>query len=215
MRKIIISLAATAILTSACTTDPYTGERKISNSAIYGGGGAVAGALVGQLAGGNTKATLIGAALGGAAGTGLGYYFDRQESKLREELKGTGVSVKRTGDKIKLVMPGNITFGSNSAEINSSFYKVLNSVAKIFAEYKNTHLSVIGYSDSSGDALKNETLSTNRAKSVGDYLENHGISAARIKTSGLGSANPIASNTTAEGKSQNRRVEIEIVSAEK
>ncbi len=213
MRKIIISLAAISLLACSCTTDPYTGEKKISSTAIYGGGGALAGALVGQLAGKDTKSTLIGAAVGGAAGAGLGYYFDNQETKLRNELKGTGVGVKRTGDKIKLIMPGNITFSTNNSNINSSFYKVLNSVAKVFKEYKKTAISINGYSDSIGDADKNQTLSLNRAQSVADYLTSQGIEAGRIRADGLGSSNPIASNDNESGRSKNRRVEIEIVPA--
>ncbi len=213
MRKIIISLASISLLACSCTTDPYTGEKKISSTAIYGGGGALAGALVGQLAGKDTKSTLIGAAVGGAAGAGLGYYFDNQETKLRNELKGTGVGVKRTGDTIKLIMPGNITFSTNNSNINSSFYKVLNSVAKVFKEYKKTAISINGYSDSIGDADKNQTLSLNRAQSVADYLTSQGIEAGRIRADGLGSSNPIASNDNESGRSKNRRVEIEIVPA--
>lgn len=213
MRKIIISLAAISLLACSCTTDPYTGEKKISSTAIYGGGGALAGALVGQLAGKDTKSTLIGAAVGGAAGAGLGYYFDNQETKLRNELKGTGVGVKRTGDKIKLIMPGNITFATNGSNINSSFYKVLNSVAKVFKEYKKTAILINGYSDSIGDADKNQTLSLNRAQSVADYLTSQGIEAGRFRTDGLGASNPIASNDNESGRSQNRRVEIEIAPA--
>jgi outer membrane protein OmpA-like peptidoglycan-associated protein len=212
MRKIIISLASVALLTCSCTTDPYTGERKISNSALFGGGGVLAGALVGQLAGGDTKSTLIGAAVGGAAGAGLGYYLDNQETKLRNELKGTGVGIKRTGDKIKLIMPGNITFSSNGSNISSSFYGVLNSVAKVFKEYKKTNISIVGYSDSLGDEYKNKALSLERARSVSAYLASQGVDARRLTTTGLGEANPIASNDTSYGRSQNRRVEIEIVS---
>jgi outer membrane protein OmpA-like peptidoglycan-associated protein len=213
MHKIIISVAAVSFLACACTTDPYTGEKKVSNTALYSGGGALAGALAGQLAGGNTKATMIGTAIGAAAGAGLGYYFDNQEAKLREELKGSGVGIQRTGDKIKLIMPGSITFGTNSADINSSFYKVLNSIAKVFKEYKKTNIAVNGYTDSTGDEAKNKSLSLNRAQSVSDYLVNQGMKSDRIKTSGFGSSNPIASNNNAEGRAKNRRVEIEIIPA--
>lgn len=213
MFKTITSLFVIAIFTFSCTTDPYTGERKISKTALYSGGGALAGALAGQLAGGNTKSTLIGAAVGGALGGGLGYYFDNQESKLRAELQGSGVGVKREGDKIRLIMPGNITFASNSADINASFYRVLNSVAKVFKEYKKTDISITGHTDSTGNASKNQMLSSQRAQSVGNYLVAQGIFAQRIRTSGLGSSSPIASNDNEEGRAQNRRVEIEIVPA--
>lgn len=215
MRKITFSLAALSLIISSCTTDPYTGERKISNTALYGGGGALAGALVGQLAGKDTKSTLIGAAIGGAAGAGAGYYLDNQESKLRAELQGTGVGIKRNGDSIKLIMPGNITFATNSSDINSSFYSVLNSVSKVFKEYKNTNIAISGHSDSSGDITKNQALSLNRAKSVSSYLVSQGVDMRRIEVAGLGSSNPIASNDSENGRSQNRRVEIEIVPIKK
>jgi outer membrane protein OmpA-like peptidoglycan-associated protein len=215
MRKITFSLAALSLIISSCTTDPYTGERKISNTALYGGGGALAGALVGQLAGKDTKSTLIGAAIGGAAGAGAGYYLDNQESKLRAELQGTGVGIKRNGDSIKLIMPGNITFTTNSSDINSSFYSVLNSVSKVFKEYKNTNIAISGHSDSSGDAVKNKSLSLNRAKSVSSYLVSQGVDMRRIEVAGLGSSNPISSNDSENGRSQNRRVEIEIIPIKK
>lgn len=210
MRKIILSLAVLSLAVCSCTTDPYTGEKKVSNSALYSGGGALAGALVGQLAGGNTKATLIGAAVGAAAGGGLGYYLDNQESKLRAELKGTGVSVKREGGIIKLVMPGNITFASSDSKIQSSFYAVLNSVSKVFKEYKKTNITITGYTDSTGNEPSNKELSLSRAKSVADYFVGQEIAAKRIKVFGLGSANPVASNASSDGRSKNRRVEIEI-----
>lgn len=215
MKKTSLSLVLASLAISSCTTDPYTGEKKISNAAIYGGGGALAGALVGQLAGKDTKATLIGAAVGGAAGAGLGYYFDNQESKLRAELQGTGVGIKRIGDSIKLIMPGNITFATGSADINSNFYSVLNSVAKVFKEYKKTNIAVKGYTDSTGDASKNQILSQNRANSVSNYLAAQGIARQRLQAFGMGSSNPIVSNEISEGREKNRRVEIEIVSAEK
>lgn len=211
MRKTFISVITIALLTFSCTTDPYTGERKISNTALYGSGGVLAGALAGQLAGKDTKSTLIGAAVGGAAGAGLGYYLDNQEAQLREELKGTGVGIRRTNNTIKLIMPGNITFATNSYNINASFYKVLNSVAKVFKKYKKTNISVNGYTDSTGSSSKNQALSLNRAKSVSSYLASQGVDSRRIHSNGYGSSNPIGSNATSEGRAMNRRVEIDII----
>lgn len=211
MHKKLISIATIILFTFSCTTDPYTGERKISKAALYGGGGFLAGAVAGQLAGKDTKSTLIGAAVGGATGAGLGYYLDNQEAKLREELSGTGVGIRRTNDSIKLIMPGNITFAANSYNINSSFYGILNSVAKVFKKYKKSKIAINGYTDSTGSESKNQSLSLNRANSVANYLKSQGIDSRRIKSSGYGSANPLGSNATSEGRSMNRRVEIEIV----
>jgi len=214
MKKIILPLVIISYLT-ACTTDPYTGERKFSKSLLYGSGGAVAGALAGQAIGGNTKSTLIGAAAGAAIGAGAGYYFDNQEAQLRKELQGTGVGVKREGDKINLIMPGHITFSSGSSNINSSFYRVLNSVTKVFKKYKKTNIDIIGYTDSTGSERINQELSLKRAKAVSEYFASQGIEFRRMRTYGEGSRNPIASNNYASGREQNRRVEIEIVPASK
>lgn len=211
MRNKIISVLTISFLSFSCTTDPYTGERKISNTALYGSGGALAGALAGQLAGKDTKSTLIGAAVGGAAGAGLGYYLDNQETQLREELRGTGVGIKRTNDSITLIMPGNITFATNSYNINASFYNVLNSVAKVLKKYNKTNIAINGYTDSTGSESKNQALSLNRATSVASYLKSQGVDTRRVKTNGYGSSNPIASNANSEGRAMNRRVEINIV----
>lgn len=211
MKKIFLTLAISSLLISSCTTDPYTGESKLSNSLIFSGGGAAAGALAGQALGGNTKSTLIGAGVGALVGGGLGYYFDNQEAKLRKELEGTGVGVKRDKNGIKLIMPGNITFKSNSSNINSSFYKVLNSVSKVFKKYKKTNIEINGYTDSTGSASYNKELSLQRADSVAQYFVSHDISKRRISTHGYGEKYPIASNNSASGREKNRRVEIEIL----
>src|SRR5690349_10036417 len=130
--RIIVCGVVAGLLSACMTNDPYTGERKVSDTTKGAGIGAAVGAVVGLLTGGDAAAhrknALIGAGLGALAGGAVGNYMDRQEAKLRSQLAGTGVSVTRMGDNITLNLPGNITFASNSAEINSSFYKVLNSV---------------------------------------------------------------------------------------
>lgn len=209
MRKIILSVILAAFL-SGCATNPYTGQSQVSKSAWGTGLGAAAGAGIGALAGGK-KGALIGAGVGAAAGLGTGAYMDIQARRLREELQGTGVQVAQEGNRVYLIMPGNVTFGTNEATIRPQFQPVLNSVAKVINEYNKTMVQIIGYTDNTGSAATNNALSLRRANAVSNYLRLQGVNGNRIVTDGLGSQNPIASNATAAGREQNRRVEITLI----
>lgn len=212
MKKKISLLLAGVLLVGGCKSiDPYTGEEQFSNSSKYALGGALAGAATGQLAGKDTESTLTGVAVGALAGAGLGYYFDRQETALRAELQRTGVSLKRNGNKLELVMPGNLTFKSSSSDINSNFYEVLDSVAKVLKEYDETKVFVSGHTDNTGKDSYNMTLSKDRADSVAKYLKSRGVQNGRLTTEGFGSKYPLTSNSTSQGRENNRRVEIEII----
>ena len=203
-----IAVVTTFSLLSACAIDPYTGEEKVSNTGKGAGGGAAVGAIIGAIAGGG-KGAAIGAASGAVLGGGIGYYMDRQEKKLRQRLEGTGVRVQRQGDNIKLIMPGNITFASSSSNINANFYEVLDSVGIVLKEFDETGINVSGYTDSTGGFELNQKLSEDRANSVARYLARD-IGASRIQARGFADRDPIASNSTAAGRAQNRRVEITI-----
>ncbi len=208
-KTLICSMLAVSMLT-ACATDPYTGQSKVSNTAWGTGIGALAGAGIGALAGGE-KGALIGAGVGAAAGAGTGAYMDVQARKLRQELLNTGVQVQEVNGQIYLIMPGNITFDSNDANIKPGFQPVLNSIAKVINEYSKTMVQVNGYTDSTGSAATNNSLSLMRANSISNYLRLKGVDANRIVSNGYGSSNPIASNATAAGREQNRRVEIVLI----
>src|SRR5262245_10829593 len=165
---------------AACTTDPFTGERVLSNTAkgamIGTAAGAAGGAAIGALSGRHAaKGALIGAGVGALAGTAVGAYMDHQEAKLREQLAGTGVSVTRDGDNLILNMPGNVTFGTSQSAIQPSFYPVLNSVSLVLKEYPKTIVEVLGHTDSTGSDQLNLSLSKDRASSVGSYLKAQGI----------------------------------------
>jgi len=198
----------------SCTTDPYTGERKtrktVWGSVIGGAAGAAAGAATGRDSESRRKRALIGAGIGALAGAGVGAYMDRQEAQLRQKLQGTGVSVTRQGDRIMLNMPSNITFDTDSADIKSGFFDVLNSVALVLKEYNKTLVNVTGHTDSTGSDQYNLNLSQRRAQIVGQYLISQGIDPTRIAAQGMGETQPIASNDTPEGRQQNRRVQIEL-----
>ena len=206
------AITVAVAMLAACTTNPYTGEREASKKAWGAGIGAAAGAVVGVLTGGDAderrKRALIGAGVGAIAGTGVGAYMDAQEDKLRERLAGTGVGVTRIGNDIILNMPGNITFDVNRADINAAFYDVLNSVVLVAKEYDKTLIDVAGHTDSTGTMALNMDLSQRRADSVARYLTSQGIEQMRIDAKGYGPNHPVADNATAEGRQQNRRVEL-------
>lgn len=208
-KSLICSLLAVSLL-SACAIDPYTGEQKVAKTAWGTGIGAAAGAGIGALAGGK-KGALIGAGVGALAGAGTGAYMDVQARKLREQLVGTGVQVKELDGRIYLIMPGNITFNTNEAVIKQGFTPVLDSVTLVIKEYNKTMVQVYGYTDNTGTAATNNALSLRRANAVSNYLRLRGVDGNRIITDGLGSSNPIASNATAAGREQNRRVEIVLI----
>ena len=200
-------------LLAGCTTNPYTGEREAGKAGIYGGVGAVTGAVIGAATSSKkdrAKGALIGAAVGGAAGGGYGYYVDTQEAKLRQTLQGTGVQVQRNGDELTLIMPGNLTFASNSADISSGFYSTLNSLVLVFKEFDKNGIDIVGHTDSTGSLELNQNLSNRRAQSVASYLTSNGVPAQRISAYGAGPNQPIASNATEAGRAQNRRVEINL-----
>lgn len=214
-RKLGVLLISASLVLGACTTDPYTGERKASHTGKGAAIGAAAGAAIGALT--NTSSgkqaarnALIGAGIGALAGGGVGYYMDQQEKKLRQRLQSTGVSVTRVGDNIILNMPGNITFATDSSDINANFYNTLNSVALVFKEYDKTIINVMGHTDSTGSDQYNMELSQRRANSVAQYLIAQNLMPQRFVVQGFGESRPIASNDTEAGRQQNRRVEIQI-----
>jgi outer membrane protein OmpA-like peptidoglycan-associated protein len=214
--KTRIAVAALAVaFTAACTTDPMTGESRLSNTATGAALGAGLGALAGLAVGGSDRAqrnaVLIGAGLGALTGGAIGNYMDQQEEALRQELAGTGVSVTRNGDEIILNMPSNVTFDTDQAEVRSQFYPVLNSVATVLRRFDRTIIDVEGHTDSTGSLAYNQTLSERRALSVSNYLNAQGIDGRRFSVRGFGPDEPVASNATPEGRAQNRRVEIYLV----
>jgi outer membrane protein OmpA-like peptidoglycan-associated protein len=208
-----LTLCVAIALWACSTVNPYTEEKQTSKLAIGAGVGAAGGALVGLLTSDSKnrqRNVLLGAGIGAVAGGSVGYYMDVQEAKLRQRLRNTGVSVTRSGNQVILNMPGNVTFATNSTSISADFFEVLNSVVIVLKEYEKTTVDVIGHTDSVGAETYNQQLSENRARSVAQYLAGQGIQAERLLIAGRGESQPIASNATPEGRSRNRRVEIQI-----
>ena len=212
--KLLLAAGLSACtLTSACVTDPDTGERRISKTAVGGIGGAVGGYLLGDLVGGRRDRTekIVGAGIGALAGAGIGAYMDKQERDLRARTAGTDVQVIRQGDELVLNMPSGITFGYDRADIQPQFRPTLDQVADVLRDYRQTYVDVYGHTDSTGSDSYNQTLSERRATAVADYLAGRGVESARLGTRGFGKTQPIASNATEDGRAANRRVEIKIV----
>jgi outer membrane protein OmpA-like peptidoglycan-associated protein len=212
-----ISLSCLLLVTSCATYDPYTGEQEVSKAGKGAGIGAGVAAVVAYLANkdkdaGKRNERILKAAAGGAVvGGSLGYYMDVQEAKLREQLRGSGVSVERDGDNINLIMPGNITFASGNADIAQDFLPVLDSVTLVLTEFNKTLVVVSGHTDSTGSDSLNQNLSEQRAQSVSDYFFKSGIIRDRLDVIGFGETQAIASNATEQGKQKNRRVEISLL----
>lgn len=210
-RIFVSSLAAISLVgVTACVTDPNTGERHISRTAIGGIGGAGLGYLLGGLIGGKT-ARIVGAGIGGVAGGVIGNQMDQQIRELDEATAGTGVDVSQTPDGTGiLVNLPDVTFAVDSTAISPQMRAVLDDVAQSMITYPNSLIDVMGHTDSTGSDQYNLDLSRRRAEAVANYLVSRGVSRARIETIGYGEQYPIANNSTPEGRAQNRRVEIRI-----
>lgn len=212
LRLRIVSAGLATALLAGCTSDPFTGQQQLSNTAGGAMLGAAAGAGLGLLAGGDDRRNaLLGAGIGALAGGAIGGYMDNQEARLRAQLQGTGVSVTRNGDNIILNMPSNITFGTNEASVRPDFYNTLNSVVLVLREFDRTLVDVLGHTDNVGSASYNLDLSQRRAQSVLGYLTSQGLDPRRFQAQGFGFNQPVADNSTEAGRAANRRVEIRIV----
>ncbi|WP_187429354.1 putative lipoprotein YiaD [Roseobacter fucihabitans] len=211
---LVVAVSGTLALT-ACTNPNQIGANsnnpRTQQGALIGAG---AGALLGALSKGDGNrgdGALVGAAIGGALGAGIGYSLDRQEADLRAQLGNDDVTITNTGDRLIVSLPQDILFATNSFTVRPDLETDIRSVAGNLQQYPQSTIQVIGHTDSDGEAGYNQQLSERRASAVGTVLLNAGVSGARIQTFGRGESQPIASNLSAQGKAQNRRVEIVIL----
>lgn len=211
MRTNTITLLTLGALTLSACQQQGAGYEDNQNTYKGAGMGALIGAGLGAMVNDDNrgKGAAIGAGIGALAGGGIGQYTDRQERAMRQATSGTGIDVKRQGNDLLLNMPSSVTFKVDSGDIDPSFYAPLNNVASVLRDFPNTMLEITGHTDSTGEASYNYTLSKQRAQSVTNYLTNKGVT-QRIITSGEGETQPIATNTTSQGRAQNRRVEMKI-----
>jgi outer membrane protein OmpA-like peptidoglycan-associated protein len=212
-RVVMTALCSVSLVaTSACVTDPNTGHKKVSRTAIGATAGVVGGLVIGSLLGGGTG-RIIGAGIGGIAGAAVGYTMDKQIKELKEQTAGSGVEIKPVddGQAILVNLPNGVTFDTDSTVIKPGFRDTLDTLAASLNKYPNSLIDVYGHTDSTGSDAYNQTLSENRARVVADYLVSRGVNQARIRSTGFGKTQPVASNDTPEGRAANRRVEIKIV----
>ena len=212
-KKIILAAAIAASLTlSGCIT--VTENQR--NTAIGAGLGALAGAGIAKATGHKAgKGALIGAALGGVGTYAWSAAMERQRQELEAATQGTGITVSRTADnQLRMAIPADISFDSGSAFIKSQFRPVLNSFADSLRRNPQTEVIIVGHTDSTGSAQINDPLSLNRANAARDYVFSQGVQGPRIQTEGRGAREPVASNSTAAGRAQNRRIEIFVATAQ-
>ncbi len=203
--KFIIVLLSLISLSGCAAKDPYAFEKQRAQNSAQPN--AMTRAVMG-IPSQNSREPLTGP-MGGAV-QNSDRYMKQQEQALKKELDDTGVRVERVGNDIRLVMPGNITFATDSVKLEANFIPVLDSVIRVLARFEHTALLITGHTDSQGKASYNNELSKARADSVASYLKKSGISSQRMKTLGRGEEQPVATNKSEKGRSLNRRVELDI-----
>ena len=201
-----ILLAATLAI-SSCATNTQTG------AVVGASSGAAIGAIIGNQTGNTAVGAIIGAAVGGAAGAYIGRYMDRQAEEIQRDLEGA--TVERVGEGIKITFASGILFDSNKAALKPYAQTELDKLATILNKYSDTDVLIEGHTDSQGTDEHNLSLSRSRSQSVANYLAGESVDATRFTTMGYGEAQPIADNELADGRAQNRRVELAIMANDK
>lgn len=209
-------LAITALTSAALAIGGLSGCANMTetqqDTAKGAGIGAVAGALLGAATGGS-KGAATGAVLGGAVGAGGGYIWSKkmqdQKAAMEKATAGTGVAVSQTTDnRLKLDIPSDVSFDVGRSAIKPNFAPILNQFATSLNQNPVTTVTIIGHTDNTGSDAINNPLSIDRADSARDYLVSRGVARTRIATDGRGSREPVADNSTQQGRDKNRRVEI-------
>ncbi|MFM2075411.1 MAG: hypothetical protein RJB34_1716 [Pseudomonadota bacterium] len=194
-------------------TDPNSGLKNVGLGAVIG---AVAGAAISKGTGGEKtgRDAAIGAALGAAGGYVWNQRMEQQRIAMEEATKGTGIKVEKTANnELKLDIPADAGFAVNQAAVQPRLQSVLNTFAGTLQSNNTTLVRIVGHTDSTGSDSINEPLSMRRAEATRDFLVSKGVNSRRLNSQGMGSRAPIADNSTASGKAQNRRVEIYVTQA--
>ncbi|WP_299025827.1 OmpA family protein [uncultured Sulfitobacter sp.] len=217
--KFPLVAAVTGILVLGACTDPNGSilaqpddpNQRTKNGALIGAG---AGALIGALSkgdGNRDQGAVRGALIGAAIGAGGGALLDRQERDLRQSLGNDNVTINNTGDRLIVTLPQDILFASGSSAVRPDLQRDLGAIAGNLRAYPDSTIQIVGHTDSDGEAGFNQQLSESRANAVASVLIGAGVPSQRIQSFGRGEAQPVASNLNAQGKAQNRRVEIVIL----
>ncbi|WP_245842618.1 OmpA family protein [Pontibacter ummariensis] len=225
-------LAATMLFSSCQSTAPLAGSgnterttqaktaegdkqgmNKTTKGGLIGaGGGAVIGGLIGNRLGNTAAGAIVGAAVGGATGAVIGRRMDKQAEELERSMESA--KVERVGEAIRVNFDSGILFNINSAELSAGAKRDIEKLAKTLQEYQGTDVIIEGHTDNTGSYELNKRLSERRAEAVAAYARSLGVDGSRLQAKGYSYDQPIADNTTAEGRAQNRRVEIIIVANE-
>jgi len=206
LKKIFIGFVILSFLMASMGCAEWS--RTTKGAAIGAGAGGAAGALIGYATGSTVAGLLIGAAVGGAAGGFIGNYMDKQAAEIERDIQGA--KVERVGEGIKITFSSGILFDVDKANLKEGSKAELAELSTILNKYADTNILLAGHTDATGGDEHNLELSRRRAQSVAGYLGTQNVNPARIATEGYGKSQPIASNDTAEGRAQNRRVEVAI-----
>jgi outer membrane protein OmpA-like peptidoglycan-associated protein len=209
IKLLTVSVVMMGLIASGCKSMNKTQKGAVIGAA---GGGAI-GAVIGKAAGNTAMGAIIGAAVGGAAGAVIGHKMDKQAEEMKKVLGDA--EVRRVGEGIVIDFKEKVLFGYDRSDLGANAASNLDKLINVLNKYPDTDIQILGHTDNKGTDEYNQGLSERRASSVSAYLKNHGISSSRVSTKGMGENDPIASNDTEEGRSQNRRVEFVITANEK
>ena len=207
MKRIITAITLTTVL-AGCATQDDPNRRTKQGAGVGAAAGAVAGAIIGNQSGNNRTGAAVGAAVGAGIGAAVGHRMDQQQKELQAV---KGVEVTRTAeDQLNVILKNDVLFDFNSSALRPESRSPLSDIAEVFARYPEQTISVEGHTDSVGSDSYNQRLSEQRADRVRDFLVDRGVSSSRIRAIGYGETRPKASNSDAEGRQLNRRVEIHV-----
>lgn len=205
---LVALLAAASVALSACASM----SNKERGAVIGAGAGAAVGGVIGSNTGSTARGAIIGAVIGGAAGAVIGHQMDQQAKELDQSIPGA--KVERIGEGIQVTFDSGLLFDFDSDRIRSDAAANLQELARSLNKFPDSDLLIVGHTDSRGDDAYNQSLSYRRSNSASAYLQSQGVPVSRIRTSGRGESEPVASNDTEAGMQQNRRVEIAIYASE-
>lgn len=207
-----VAIGAAALLVAG----PLTGCASLNNKErgvlIGAGTGAAAGGVIGNQTGSTARGAIIGAVLGGAAGAIIGHQMDQQAKELQQNVPGA--TIARVGEGIVVTFDSGLLYDFDSDAVKSTARSNLQNLASSLDKYPNTIVMLVGHTDSMGDDSYNMTLSQRRARAAANVLAEYGVDRTRLQTQGRGESEPIASNESEAGRSENRRVEVAIYASE-
>ncbi len=206
------ALAALIVTASVGLSACASMNNKERGAAIGAGAGAAVGGVIGNNTGSTARGAIIGAVVGGAAGAVIGHQMDQQAKELDQSIPGA--KIERVGEGIQVTFDSGLLFDFDSDRVRPDAAANLQELARSLTKFPDSDLLIVGHTDSKGDDSYNQSLSFRRSNSASAYLQSQGVPAGRIRTSGRGESEPVASNDTEAGMQQNRRVEIAIYASE-